>query len=47
MPTDYVSDYEQVTGKKIPSPENVSDVKTKIISAPVVEVTPVTVAEVK
>jgi hypothetical protein len=47
MPTDYVSDYEQVTGKKIPSPENVSNIKTKIISAPAVEVAPATIAEVK
>ena len=39
MPTDYVSDYEELTGK--------ARIVTKVIAAPVVEVEPATVAEVK
>ena len=45
MPTDYVEDYEELTGKKR---EDAFTVETKVIAAPETpEVEPVTVAEVK
>ena len=45
MPTDYVEDYEELTGKKR---EDAFTVETKVIGAPETpEVEPVTVAEVK
>ena len=45
MPTDYVEDYEELTGKKR---EDAFVVETKVIGAPETpEVEPVTVAEVK
>ncbi len=47
MPTDYVSDYEEVTGKKREDAFP-AEVETKVVVAPVeVEVVPATVAEVK
>lgn len=45
MPTDYVSDYEEVTGLK---PDGAVLVQTKVVAAPVVEASlPVTVADTK
>lgn len=45
MPTDYVEDFEEVTGKKR---EDAFTVETKVVSAPETpEVEPTTVAEVK
>ena len=46
MPIDYVEDYEEVTGNKIPT-DVAPVVETKVISAPIVEVAPATVAEVE
>ena len=45
MPTDYVSDYEEVTGLK---PDGTPLVETKVVTAPAKpKVAPATVAETK
>jgi hypothetical protein len=44
-PTDYVSDFESLTDKFAGTRD--VPVETKVITAPVVEVAPATVAEVK
>ena len=48
MPTYYVEDYEEVTGKKPDGSPLETEVVTKVVTAPEVpKVAPTTVAEVK